>query len=62
MSRVQIADALGKELHPPKMISKPAYGPLDRKPREDIGWTSAGGLKTSDGRMMKSQTLLEGGG
>ena len=41
---------------------KPAYGPLDRKPGENIGRPSAGGLKNSDGRTMKEQTLLEGGG
>ena len=37
-------------------------GPLDRKPGEDFGRPSAGWLNTYDGRMMKDQTLLEGGG
>ena len=41
---------------------KPAYGTLDRKPGEDIGRASAGGLKTSDGRTTGDQTLLEGDG
>ena len=40
----------------------PAYEPLDRKTREDIGRPSAGEMKTSDGQTMKGQTLLEGGG
>ena len=37
-------------------------GPLDRKPGEDFGRPSAGWLNTSDGRTIKEETLLEGGG
>ena len=37
-------------------------GPLDREPGEDFGRPSAVWLNTSDGRTMKDQTLLEGGG